>query len=320
MDDDFRSGGGARVGFRTYADGTPRGDASQTGLPAQDIPSDDLSPEAWGVSHAEDEPDRPRAPENATRAPRHQLLLGASLAGSGAAVAGLLIVIAIFGRTPERSAAFSREARQSKVAIQVARAGPIADEIPTATPLDREALRAEVLMAPMTKSGNRKAASEPVGRATARQTPSASDADSAKLIETPEDPMLDERAVMQSAPRQGEEFPDLRPEYPRRAQVVGPEAPAARTRLPGPLNCDHPASPGQRIVCQDPQLVEADRRMVMAYGRASAAGAPPSVLWQEQVSWLNAREDAARRSNSAVAMLYRERIRDLEAESFVSHR
>lgn len=92
------------------------------------------------------------------------------------------------------------------------------------------------------------------------------------------------------------------------------EAPrAVRARLPAPLECDGPSSLGQSVVCDDPGLIAADRQMVDAYEAAAAAGAPTSVLWREQVSWLNAREAAAQRSRWAVEDLYRQRIRDLRA-------
>ncbi|THD59274.1 hypothetical protein [Phenylobacterium sp.] len=56
--------------------------------------------------------------------------------------------------------------------------------------------------------------------------------------------------------------------------------------------------------------------MVAAYQAAAAAGAPEGLLWRDQVNWLNAREAAAaRQSRWAVEDLYRQRIRDLQAEA-----
>ncbi len=72
---------------------------------------------------------------------------------------------------------------------------------------------------------------------------------------------------------------------------------------------------GEQLVCGDPQLVAADRRMARAYSRAQRAGVPREVLRDEQGDWLALREDAARRSPQAVADLYEQRIDDLNAQA-----
>ncbi|HZZ68615.1 MAG TPA: lysozyme inhibitor LprI family protein [Phenylobacterium sp.] len=86
--------------------------------------------------------------------------------------------------------------------------------------------------------------------------------------------------------------------------------------MPTQLNCARPASPGQRMVCHSPGLRAADRRMMRAYAEAKAAGAPPRALRQDQVTWLKARDAAARRSRRAVEELYRSRIQVLESRPY----
>ena len=68
------------------------------------------------------------------------------------------------------------------------------------------------------------------------------------------------------------------------------------------------------MVCEDPELAAADRRLSQAYRAAVAAGAPEEVLRDEQQDWLNLREDAAQRSRRAVADVYEQRIGDLERQ------
>jgi uncharacterized protein YecT (DUF1311 family) len=93
--------------------------------------------------------------------------------------------------------------------------------------------------------------------------------------------------------------------------------PQAKTAgLPAPLDCARPATSGERAVCRSPSLRADDRRMARAYAGARAAGAPPRILWRDQVKWLDARDAAARRSRGSVAQLYRIRIQDLEARPY----
>jgi len=67
------------------------------------------------------------------------------------------------------------------------------------------------------------------------------------------------------------------------------------------------------MVCSDPRLAEADRRMSSAYQAALAAGAPLEDLRSEQADWLAIREDAARHSKRAVMNIYEQRTEELEA-------
>ena len=84
-----------------------------------------------------------------------------------------------------------------------------------------------------------------------------------------------------------------------------------RERANPSFNCRYARSTSEEMVCGDPQLAAADRRLNRAYERAIASGIPARELRAEQDDWLEIREDAARRSPSAVASVYEQRIREL---------
>ena len=67
------------------------------------------------------------------------------------------------------------------------------------------------------------------------------------------------------------------------------------------------------MVCGDSELATLDRRLNRAFDRAVGSGIPYRELRREQDDWLAIREDAARRSPEAVASIYRQRIRELNA-------
>ncbi|WP_334160905.1 lysozyme inhibitor LprI family protein [Phenylobacterium sp.] len=124
--------------------------------------------------------------------------------------------------------------------------------------------------------------------------------------------------------------PTVRAEAPRPPAVVAPSAAessspvVARAPEPAPIapprrraqadpsfNCRYARSPSEEMVCGDPALAAADRRLNRAYERAIASGIPARELRAEQDDWLSIREDAARRSPRAVASVYEQRIREL---------
>ena len=68
------------------------------------------------------------------------------------------------------------------------------------------------------------------------------------------------------------------------------------------------------MVCEDPGLARADRRLQLAYERAlRTAVIPPRELREDQRDWLAIREDAAHRSPEAVRSIYEQRIDELNA-------
>jgi uncharacterized protein YecT (DUF1311 family) len=91
--------------------------------------------------------------------------------------------------------------------------------------------------------------------------------------------------------------------------VLAEPAPAAR-RPAGP--CDGAGSYAQSLVCTDPALGAADRRMARAYSAALRAGVSEDELRADQEEWLRTRDDAARYSRHALLSVYQERIGELE--------
>ncbi len=78
-------------------------------------------------------------------------------------------------------------------------------------------------------------------------------------------------------------------------------------------HCDAPRSRAEDVVCADPELLAADRRMARAFRAAARSGVDVRQLRDEQNDWLDIREDAAGRSPRAVAQIYDQRIEELEA-------
>lgn len=112
------------------------------------------------------------------------------------------------------------------------------------------------------------------------------------------------------------------PDEPRQAPSrAAPEAGVnASVRAPDPIgvvrpsfDCRRARSPAEEMVCADPDLAAADRRLARAFQRALRAGTPYDLLRAEQDDWLEIREDAARRSTRAVAAVYGQRIAELDA-------
>jgi uncharacterized protein len=98
-----------------------------------------------------------------------------------------------------------------------------------------------------------------------------------------------------------------------RAPDPAPLAEPRRERANPSFNCRYARSVSERMVCGDPELAAADRRLARAYDRAVAAGVPARGLRAEQDDWLSIRDDAARHSPDAVASVYEQRIRELNA-------
>jgi uncharacterized protein len=83
---------------------------------------------------------------------------------------------------------------------------------------------------------------------------------------------------------------------------------------PGPsFDCRYARSRSQQMVCADPALARADRELDEAYRRALESSVMRPALEAEQDDWVTIREDAARYSPRAVASVYQQRIRELNA-------
>jgi uncharacterized protein YecT (DUF1311 family) len=108
------------------------------------------------------------------------------------------------------------------------------------------------------------------------------------------------------------------------AQVAVIDPPRAIPTRPAPariaeqdvspgFNCRYARSRSEQMVCGDSELATLDRRLNRAFSRAVGSGVPYRELRADQDDWLSIREQAARRSPEAVASIYRQRIRELNA-------
>jgi uncharacterized protein YecT (DUF1311 family) len=88
--------------------------------------------------------------------------------------------------------------------------------------------------------------------------------------------------------------------------------PAPRVAARPSFNCRHARSQSERMVCVDPRLAAADRRLARAYSEAIQAGVPERVLRRQQDVWLGAREAASRYGPEDVARVYEARIAELQ--------
>jgi len=86
---------------------------------------------------------------------------------------------------------------------------------------------------------------------------------------------------------------------------------AARTTRPS-FNCRYARTASERMVCVDPDLAAADRRLARAYHQAIQSGVPEPVLRRQQDEWLGARESAARYGPQDVERVYEARISELQ--------
>ena len=87
--------------------------------------------------------------------------------------------------------------------------------------------------------------------------------------------------------------------------------PAREPRYAASFDCATARPGAEEMVCEDPALAAADRRLARAYERAMRSGADPEDLRQEQRDWTAIREDAALNSPRALAQVYDQRIEEL---------
>lgn len=100
------------------------------------------------------------------------------------------------------------------------------------------------------------------------------------------------------------------------AAARGSASPEAAESPPSPryvssFDCATARPGAEEMVCEDPALAAADRRMARAYRRAMRSGVDPDELRQEQRDWTAIREDAAMHSHEALAQVYDQRIEEL---------
>ena len=100
---------------------------------------------------------------------------------------------------------------------------------------------------------------------------------------------------------------------PDSAMTADRGPPVVRTRRAAQpsFNCRYARTRAEMMVCEDPRLAAADRRLAAAFRRAVDSGVPYGPLRRQQDRWLAARERAAV-SPEAVHMVYQQRIAELE--------
>ena len=100
--------------------------------------------------------------------------------------------------------------------------------------------------------------------------------------------------------------------YVEAVKRPAPVTRASRTTTRPSFNCRYARTTSERMICVDPNLAAADRRLAQAYSQAVASGIPERVLRRQQDEWLGAREAAARYGPRDVERVYNARIAELE--------
>lgn len=96
--------------------------------------------------------------------------------------------------------------------------------------------------------------------------------------------------------------------------VAAPQAKPKSNPAPEKPRCQA-GSRAEALLCDNPQLAAADRRLARAYREAAEAGAPEWRLRRQQNRWLAARERAAEEAPWVVGEVYDARIAELEEEA-----
>jgi hypothetical protein len=108
--------------------------------------------------------------------------------------------------------------------------------------------------------------------------------------------------------------PESRPQ-PRPAPA---DPPARATVRDGPtpsFDCRFARTRGERMVCREPALAAADRRLAAAFDRAVAQSANPRALMADQNRWLALRDEIAP-DYEGVMGLYQDRIAELRRQRY----
>ena len=123
----------------------------------------------------------------------------------------------------------------------------------------------------------------------------------------PSGPVLD---LAEAAPEPRPEPETAEP--PREREPPAVRIPANNVAPPS-FDCRYARSRAELMVCADPGLAEADRRLDAAYRHALDVGVPAWRLERQQRRWLRAREGAAFEAPEEVAGVYEARIAELQA-------
>jgi uncharacterized protein YecT (DUF1311 family) len=303
--DEVERAGRPLIGFHTFADDTPRDpvvaapadvrpmrfDAGPV-LDRQGADSQDLGPLTLT-----------RQPRTAGRAPRSGLWL---LLPAIALVAGSTVA---FSLKTERDAA-----TQQRLALSASGAQIPIRVAPRSEPLVMSAISTPV---PITAAAAAPSLTQAVPGIPAAAPPEvAADANRLTVLAASAPVSLLQRLPILPAPVRVEPSP-FTPPVVAAPQIIPPPQlaqltpPAPRAEPLTEERCGYARTRAEQLVCADPELADDDQRMARAYRAAIASGAPERVLAREQRDWLNARDDAARRSRRDVANLYTRRLDDL---------
>jgi uncharacterized protein YecT (DUF1311 family) len=297
------------VGFRSYADDTPRGGPFDPELddgfePLADEPRFQSADVDW-FDPLDDEltMDAPMAPAQRRGDPR--FAAGAGLLGAVVLAAAVGTGIFLTQRAPTGGAGARLPSLRGEAAPPSGAAAPQHLQIVGAASPEAAAPPAPRLdVARLAPRPSPPAAAGPAHVATLAPKPRWSSAAPIAPEPSPVPPPPIPAPAMTLATA-----PPVEDAAPRPAPIL---APARRAGLP-PLDCRYAQSLSQQIVCDDPGLVAAHQRMNRAYAAALAAGVPEDELRSEQDDWLRQREGAGRRSKQAVENAYHQRIGELEA-------
>ncbi len=303
--DEVEGAGEPFVGFHTFADDTPR-DLPETPARGSQVrktwitPPDDLSDGADWPGLRQVQPNRNRL---------WIALLVIALAGGSAGA----LVLGVGRQTPQ-DAQLALNASSHPMPIHVAPAAPplAMTAIGTPEPMDTHA-SAPLTQAPSVKPSPTAAAtpktSPPTDRLAqlAAQFPAARGQAEPAAPPSPVPVVTVAPALPEPPPAQLAALAPRNIPAPQTAELAQPAQPR-----PSPMeSCRYARTRAELMVCSDPELAAEDRQVTQAYRAAIAAGAPQGRLAREQRDWLNAREDAARRSRRDVQSLYALRLDDL---------
>jgi uncharacterized protein YecT (DUF1311 family) len=275
------------------------------------------------------------------RAPRmsRNTMVGAGVAG--AVVLGVLLGVVLGptvkserapAKAAERTAATDgvqievtrRQAPPAKVAMNVGKmdaAGTVIQPVgavpvsqPAAPEPERERRGLLGRLAGIFGIGGNDDAPEPVARPAPRPVPTPPPAPVEQVRVLRSDPEAEARPVP-VAEREDPDFEGEAPAYEREGPAYQREEAGPPRRMARPsFDCRYARSRSEQMVCSDPGLAAADRRLARAFRQAVDNGAPYDRLRAQQNRWLAARERAAV-SPAAVGMVYEQRIAELERMS-----
>jgi uncharacterized protein YecT (DUF1311 family) len=269
------------LGFRTFADDTPRPDldlARYSERASWQKPF--YLPEGSEVFGAEDAKQRSSGEQDAySLSPSKGTKILFGVFALTAAALALILTVRASEKVP--SSALVRDTDSVLLGVNIPPAytslapPPLPEPISAATPQKESA----IAKSPMPTLG----------------TPASAMGSALAPTPTPPTPPLIQQASVESV----------------KSLPAAPIPMAAPERLRIGVDCQGTGGSVTQVICDDAGLAALDRQMVRSYQAALAAGAPAATLRREQRDWTDARDNAAHYSQHDVADLYTERLNDL---------